>query len=108
MTKAIGIASTSVPILGAIVASMFWVDARYAHAEDMYRSMAQQNLMTQEALIELRLEQNIFQSRSAARRLQQGSITPELDREELEDLKGNRILLRERLGNVRNQLRGIK
>lgn len=100
----ISVIGGSIPILGGVFAASFWIDARYAHAEDFQRSMAQQNLITQESLIELRLEQNAFQTRSLKRRMSAGSETPELDKEEMADLRTNRESLQQRHHDVRMQL----
>ncbi len=102
--KWLGIGGAAVPILGALVATTFWVDDRYAHAEDFQRSMVQQNLLTQESMLELRLEQNAFQTRSITRRMQAGSDTPALDAEELNDLRVNRESLRNRKADIRMKL----
>lgn len=105
--RAIAWTSGVVPLLSAIAALTFWVDSRYAHAEDFQRSLTQQNLVNQETFIELRLEQNTMQTRNLARRLSTTS-TPKLDQEEMQDLRASREALRKRQNDVRMQLHRLR
>jgi hypothetical protein len=101
------VAGMALPILSAVVAIAFWVDSRYAHAEDFNRNMVKQNLLTQESLIELRLEQNSYQTRSLMRNIERGTSTPELDKEELHDLRLSREALRDRLHAIKRELQSV-
>ncbi|NOQ30277.1 MAG: hypothetical protein GQ570_04045 [Helicobacteraceae bacterium] len=109
MQKLISIAGGIVGLIGALLGAFLWLNAEFAHAEEVQKSMARIALDAQESLIEYKVETASERIRSLRRwKVNNEILFDEYDEAELLDLRESRKFQMERLGDIRVQQRAIK